>query len=196
MEFDRYYATVSGWISDSHFLSDEIMANDFSKVSKQILIDQINTDNSTALTDQIIGFALPVAGAEGDPKNTSLVVNALPGSGYTGNVTVTYNRVALSAFVGSKDLTFQKGDATTLKDLIPEINTLLGFNLQDDDYVDAAIPTFTGEPNEEHDVILAANADSLAYIGSITITVKGADVELSTVITTTVLNGLTAPVVA
>lgn len=172
------------------------MANDFSKVSKQVLIDQINTDNSTSLTDALISFGLPTAAQEGSAKNTELTVSAVPGSGYTGSVVVEYNRVSLADFVGSKVLDFQKGDADNLSDLIPEINALLGTNLQPDDYVDVALPTFTGTPNEEHDVQLAAAADSLAYLNSITITVKGADIPLSSVITTTVLNGLVAPTVA
>lgn len=167
---------------------------DLTKVPVQVLVDLINADNSLALTSELITFGLPTAATgESPPKNTELTVSAAPGSGYSGSVVVTYNRVAISTLptISAKPAEFQLGDATTIKDLIPEFNALYGVVLTEDDYTDAPLPEFTGTANESHTIQLVAKADSLIYIGSIELTIKGDDVPLSSVLTVLSLNGLT-----
>lgn len=168
--------------------------SDLTKAPNAILIDLINTDNSSSLTEALVTFGLPtVAGGASPARNTELTVSAAPGSGYTGSVLVTYNRVGLSTLpvISTRPAEFQLGDAVNISDLIPEINALYGINLTPADYVDGPLPTFTGELNEEHDVQIVAGADSLVFFGSLTLTLKAEDKDLGTVITITALNGLT-----
>lgn len=171
------------------------MAYDFKDLPNKVVLDLIKTDNPKAanLTNDLVQFGLPTASQSGASRNTQLTITAAPGSGYTGSVDVLYNRVALVDFVGKKDLTFLLGDATKLKDLIPEINELLGINLTGDDYQDVTLPEFEGTANEVHEVQLVTSADSLCYLGSLTIKIKGEDIELGSVITERELNGLQAP---
>lgn len=170
--------------------------SDLTKIPKQVMIDLINTDNGSALTDALLDFGLPTAATGQTPaRNTELTVTAKAGSGYTGSVVVTYNRLHLTTGIltpSGKDATFVAGDKLKIKDLIPELNALLNINLTDDDYVDGDLPTFVGGiPNEEHDVSVVAKADSLCYIGSLIFKLKSDEIELSSVITITQLNGLT-----
>lgn len=163
---------------------------DYTKDPLQLLIELINEDNSLGLTDELVEFGLPTTTTgEDPPKNTSINVSALPGSGYTGNVDVTYDRVPTSGFVGTVDLTFQLGDAENVSDMIPEINALLNINLTENDYVDAPLPEFEGEPNEVIPVIITMDADSLVYLGSLTIQISAGEIDLASVITTTELTG-------
>lgn len=174
------------------------MALDYTKLPKLILLDQINTDNpSHTLTDAQVTFGLPTVSTGGTPaRDTEITVTAVAGSGYTGSVILRYNRVDLSTVPGVLNKVFSLGDGTTVADLIPEINTRYGINLQAEDYVDAALPAFDGTPNEQHDFSVVANADSLVWRGTLVLTVKSEDIPLSTALTTTTLNGLvyTSPV--
>jgi hypothetical protein len=167
---------------------------DLTKAPDQVIIDLINADNTPlALTAELVTFGVPNAAAGENPtKNTELTVTAAEGSGYSGSVVVTYNRVNLATIptIAAAPAEFPLGNATTLKDLIPEFNAKYGVNLTDDDFVDAPIPEFTGGLNEEHTIQLVAKADSLIYIGSVDIVVQGEDIPLGSVVTNTALNGL------
>jgi len=172
--------------------------SDFTKAPDQILVDLINADNGTALTTALIGFGVPTAATGGSPvRNTELEVSAKAGSGYKGSVVVQYNRLNIQDFVGVSatpdGLELPVGDATKYSDLIPEINTALGVNLTEADYVDGDIGEWQGVPNEEKVITITITADSLCFIGSLTLTLHAEDIELSTVITSLVLNGLELP---
>ncbi len=165
---------------------------DYTKAPALLLTELINTDNSLALTPALIVFGLPnAATGETPPRNTTINVSAASGSGYTGQKDVSYDRVPVSGFVGTVDLTFQLGDAENVADLIPEINALLHINLTAADYVDAALPAFGNEPNEVQEVVVQISSDSLVYLGSLTINVTNGTLDLAALITTTELTGFT-----
>jgi hypothetical protein len=168
--------------------------NDFTQSDQQILVAQINNDNSTSLTPALLTFGLPTANTGTNPaRNTSLTITAATGSGYTGSVTLQYNRVDLSTLptINTGAVTvFSLGDAAKVSDLVPEINAAFAINLTASDFVDASLPTFTGQPNEEHPFNVVANANSIVWINQVTFTVQANDIPLSTVVTNTTLNGL------
>lgn len=173
------------------------MANDLTKVPKQIILDMVNAKTGKGFTEASFTWAgLPVVEATG--KNTSLTLTAVVGSGYKNDRVIRYTRPHLGTDVGAvfvasgvgRDLVFSVGDALKIADLIPEINTRLGINLTVDDYIDADLPTFTGALNETHDVQIVVDADSLIFTGSITITVKAEDVDLATAIPDVDMDGL------
>jgi len=174
------------------------MANDLTKIPVAVILDLINTSNpGQSFTQEMLQFDLPIV--DTGSKNTSLTVTAEDGSGYKGSVVIKYNRLHLTTQIASvyvaagagRDMVFMVGDATKISDIIPEINARLGINLTADDYVDGNLPAFSGTLNEVHDVQVVANADSLCYTNSLTFQLKSEEVELSSVITTTELNGLT-----
>lgn len=174
------------------------MANDLTKAPKQIILDMVNAKSGAGFTLATFDWAgLPVVEATG--KNTSLTLTAVPGSGYKNSRVIRYTRLHLQTAIGDpfvasgagRDLIFSIGDAKKITDMIPELNARLGINLTGDDFVDADLPTFTGELNETHPVQIVAKADSLPYIGSITITLKAEDIDLATAIPDVDMDGLT-----
>lgn len=168
------------------------MASDFTQSSKKILVDLINEDNpGHGFTEAILEFGLPTAAPGGSPaRNTQVTVSAAADSGYSGSVDVLYNRVDMALIPGTNPTVFPAGNATNVSDLIPEINARYHINLGATDYVDAALPPFTGEPNEDLQFQVTASSDSLVWFGNLILIVTANDIPLNTVITTTTLNGL------
>lgn len=166
------------------------MALDFSLAPAQILVDQINDDNSSSFTTALFNFGVPAA--DGGAKNTKIVLTAAGGSGYSGTRDIYYNRVDLATVPGNRGTTFQVGDAETLAELIPEINTLYGINLTAADYNDVAIPAFPGEaPHETQTINLVAKSGSIVWRGTLVLTLNANDIDLVEAIENNSLNGLT-----
>jgi hypothetical protein len=166
------------------------MATDFTKGDTQIIVDLINERNAgLSLTPLLVTFGLPTLNAT-DARNTKVTVTAVPGSGYKNFKSLLYNRVELAVIPGARSIEFPKGDALKIADLIPEINARYQLNLTTNDFVDGDLPNFTGTPNEKLDFQLAANADSLVYIGSVTLKIIAEDLDLAVVIANPILDGL------
>ena len=111
--------------------------------------------------------------------HTALTVTAIPGSGYSGTVEVEYDRLAISDFVDlyyPDGLTLQLGNAATLIDFLPEINTALGTAMVEGvDLEDEAIAAWEGIPNETLTADFAILPTSLVYTGTLTFTIDGKD---------------------
>lgn len=161
------------------------------------LINKMNTGTGAAFTPEMLEFGVPTQSAA--TRNTDLTVTAVDGSGYVGNVVINYDRVHLQSDVVNaykasgpdRDEVFSVGNATRIKDMIPEINARFGINLTDEDYVDAALPAFVGGiPNETLNVQVTADADSLCYRASFIFKLKSENIELSTVIVNKTMSGL------
>lgn len=170
--------------------------SDFTQSGDKIVLDLVNADNNSFFTLSTVsvarGSAAPVT------KNSTALLTSLAGSGYSGDVHVEYDRLALQSFVDifyPAGLTVQLGDATDFADLLEEVNTALGTNLVlDTDVATQAIPVWEGIPNETHLLTVPVLASSLVYTGQMQFTLDGNDIALSSVITTTVLSGLNLPV--
>lgn len=164
---------------------------DFTKADVQILLDQINADNSSSLTTSLVTFGA-VAVDSGGVRNSNITVSANVGSGYTGNVQLKYDRVDLATIPGSRSTEFQVGAATHVSDLIAQVNAAYQLNMTAADFVDASIPAFPGvAPHEKQTINLVASATSLIFHGTLVLTIDANDMPLSNAITTTTLNGLT-----
>lgn len=174
------------------------MADNLKQEAALTIFDLINRDNpGLALNKDVVTLGIPTAATVGT-RNTDLPITAIKGSGYKGSVIVNYNRlhlqnnVAVPALSAGANLTFGLGDAKTIKDFIPEINTALGIQLLVGlDLADGPLPTFQGTANETHDVTFPALEDSLCFIGSLTFTIKSEDIDLAAAVTNRELNGLT-----
>lgn len=178
------------------------MANhvsDFKKAPEEIIFDLINFDNpGKTINSTVTQLGVPVAATGANPPaNTTLEVSAVAESGYSGAVTVNYNRLAFDGFIPAAGLTdglkIPVGDATKFADLISEANTALGINITDADYVDGDIGDWEGTPNETKAIQIPAAADSLVFLESLSITLQAEDIPLDQVITVTTLSGLNYP---
>ena len=172
--------------------------SNFTQAGDKIVLDMINEDNNSFFTLATISIARGVAAPV--TLNSTALLTALEGSGYTGTDSVEYNRLQLQEFADlyfEDGLVVQLGDAVSAKDLFDEINTALGTNLVlGTDLADLPIPAWEGIPNEQKEIVLPVLESSLVYLGSLTFKVDGNEIPLSSVITTKVLTGLNLPVVA
>lgn len=173
--------------------------SDFKKAPDQIVIDLIAFDNpSKPITLSLVQLGIPTAATGASPPaNTELEVAAKAGSGYSGAVVVTYDRLSADGFIAAAgitgDLILPVGDALRFADLIDEINTALGINLTAADYVDGDIGAWAGTPNETKIITIVMDANSLVFQGSLHVTLHADDIPLSQVITVTTLSGLNFP---
>ena len=171
------------------------MATDLSKSSANQLYDLILEDNTGAtaagLTFAKVTFGAPADHAGANPGDTDVVVTAVANSGFSGDVTVNYDRLDLAGFTayGAAEVTVAAG--ATVTDIVAAFNALYGAALDISDYDEGASAPI---PDDDGEIFtLVADATSLAYKGSIAITVFLNSVALNTVITTTNLNGLEFP---
>lgn len=173
------------------------MITDVSKSSDLQLFDAIaaaNTGTIGSLVRAGVTFGNPVAGTidhGAGTREVDIVVSAVANSGVSGSVTVGIDRLDLNDFASVEDAEVSVAEGATVADIVTEFNALYGANLSVADYAaDLVAPTADddGEP-----FVLIAHANSLAYTGSISITVFLTSVALSTLITNTDLGGLELP---
>lgn len=163
------------------------------KPSVDLITDLINVANETTLDENKISFGEPVViTPDENGHNTTCVVSSVPGSGYRGDVTVSYIRLAIDLLFKNIAVNLDVSSAVTTKDLLPLLNSKYGLGLTIDDIEDNAIDTATQPVT--HTIVMKET--SLAYINQVVTTI-GPDPEigekLDTVILTTNLNGLLYP---
>lgn len=167
---------------------------DFTKPQKEIVVDLINHTNESNIAHVDINLDMPTPTED---EQVSVEITPVPGSGYGGQVTVFYNRLDIQVFsdiVSPDGIVIPQGEAVTLVDLLPQINTQLGIALTANDVVDVPIEGWDGTPASFLDLYLDMAEHSLVYYGSLKVTIDDNDIPLSSVITNVVLEGLNLPV--
>lgn len=186
------------------------MTIDYTKSPDEILVQLINDENETTLT--IADLVLDTVAIAPDPipdrpsfnnVRTSMGVSAAVNSGYTGGVTVKYNRVHLRTvfpttdpdtvqYVQSTDA-YLPGERTKLSDLLPEINAKYNINIRPEDIFDMDLPTFSGPPPySDMYVRLEMKAASKVFFGAVNIKLLPGDWDLAN-LQFTELDGLVYP---
>lgn len=155
------------------------MQINITKSASQNLMDLINSDNGTALTEAEISFGVPAefddgnGGATND-RNSQVEVSAVEGGGYTDSVTIRYYRLDLDILKGALVLERTLSDTSTLTTVRDAMATTVGLikeevKLVDDQGADLAeLPTIA--EGETATVYLAALSDSYCYIGQTAVT--------------------------
>lgn len=164
--------------------------SDFTKSPFQIVLDLINEQNGTALPTSAVSFGVPALTGT-DEIETALTASAMTGSGYKGSKAFTYNRVPLSFMEANEPDLIVETVVASAHGLIPFLNTTFGINLTVDDIEDTVIPAQAPDVNTE--ITLVAKAGSLVFAGSQALTFTLPLVELGSVLTVSVLDGLYAP---
>lgn len=168
--------------------------SDFTKPQKEIVVDLVNATNTSNIAANAILLSNPEF-VEND--QVKVLIEPAPDSGYGGSVEVFYDRLDIQAFcdiVSPDGVVIPQGEAVSLVDLLPQINAQLGTALISNDVVDVPIEGWDGTPGSFLDLYLDMAAHSLVYYGSLKVTIDDNDIPLSSVITTTILNGLNLPV--
>ena len=166
--------------------------SDYTKDEESIIFDLINFDNGTMFSKAEITLGTPRTNG----ATTDMLLTPVPGSGYGVPMDITYRRVLIQDFLDLYfigGLTLQQGNAVNMSDLLPEINAALGIAIPVESIVDAPIGAWEGLPNEIKTLQLSIKSTSRVYQGNGSIKLDGNDIELSSVITTKVLNGLNLP---
>ncbi len=164
--------------------------SNFLQENNKIVLDLINEQNSTSLPGTAVTFGAPTE-VVADGIATTLVVSSVEGSGYRGDVSMTYNRVPLSFMNDNEPDLVIETEATTTQGLIEFLNTTFGILLTNADIVDAPIPELEADVNTG--VELSANAASLVWHGDVTLQLTATLITLASVLTVTTLDGLYPP---
>ena len=107
------------------------MLLDIQKSGKDIIIDELNKENSTAFLSSDFDFSDPVEIKElGTTRNTQLTVTANAGSNFYGSRNVIYTRMDLVTIFTDIGNPIISKTARKLSDIIPDINTAYGISLK------------------------------------------------------------------
>ncbi len=149
---------------------------DINKTPQELIIEDINTVNGTQLTVPLNAndFLFSAPATFTDPANagvnTKITITAKPTSGYYNSIDWKYRRMDLGAILATQAVSILPGDATLLSEIIPQVNTALGINLTEEDYVDTPLPEIDPLlPELTAPVIIQSKATSLLFIGAGTI---------------------------
>lgn len=168
--------------------------SNFKQSAHQILVDLVNASNAAtglALAPGQISFGAVAPKVGGAAEDTVVTISSEIGSGYRGTVDVEYKRVPMSFMENLAPTLVIETEAANTHELIDYLNDVFGINLQAGDLVSTAIPALM--PDENTDVVFAAEAASKIFVGETTIPLTKTLITLSTVILVTELDGLYAP---
>lgn len=176
------------------------MSIDYKQSPDEILVALINAENDTSFTTNELdlhSLAIapdPVSGRETfNNVRTSLRVDAVPGSGYANGVDITYNRINLRdvfpnndppgvRYPNSTDEGYLIGERSYLADLLADINTKYGINLQATDIFDLSLPVFSGPPPYEPAYVrLEIKAGHKVFIGGVNLRILPNDWDLNNI---------------
>ncbi len=180
------------------------MQINLSKTAAKNLIDLINQDNGTALTEAEITLGAPAAWDDGNggvdnDRNTEVVVSAVEGGGYTDSVSIRYYRLDVDTLKGALVLERQLTETSSLTSVRDAMATEVGLiedqlHITDDMGVALAeLPTIA--EGETATVYLTALDDSYTYIGTTPVTLHPyiADTPVGDEVTQTDLSGFDYP---
>lgn len=139
---------------------------DYTLPPEALLLELINRTNGTTFTPAHLAFGPPIPlTGENDVRNTAVLASPLGASGFMKAVTLRYDRLDLAVLAEDRSTEFERGNAQTVADLLPQINARYGVALTATDIVDSALPPAGEEPV---DVVLQALQTSLVWQGSAT----------------------------
>lgn len=161
------------------------MAINFNQSSAAMLIQLINEDNGTSITQADVNIGLPSDYAGTAGRNTQVTISAKAGRPYSGSFTFHYKRLQLGTAWNS-GIVFTTGTAyVDTHSILPLINSQFGLQLDTSDITNT---TFTGGT-----ATLTAASTSLIWKGSVSITLNAPTVALSTIFSVVDLNGFEYP---
>jgi hypothetical protein len=137
----------------------------------QFVFNQINSANAISLSPYDFTLSPPsdYSNAQYPTLNTQITITPAELTGYTGSMTVYYNRINISQVLGTQSTSIVPAiNATLLSDIIPQINTAYGLDLQTGDYTDAPLPVIpvTQTTPEPISVTIAIDPACLKYTGT------------------------------
>ena len=156
------------------------------KMSLTKLIQLINTDNHTSITEADVTVGLPVAwSAEGNYRNTQILVSGVLAEGYVGQYTFYYRRTDLGVlFNAVLPAVTVPHEAATTAHVVASLNAqypTLDLSVDDVDQVSIS--------DDATSYTVRARSTSYYWIGEVEVIVEREVVDISTVFTVSELKG-------
>lgn len=165
------------------------MKIDISKTAIENVFALINADNGSTHDAATVTLGVPaVRTPDANPRNTTLVLTAVVGGGFTGTDTVTYTRLGMGSGVVTPSFDFETDGDTTNASFKTQVATALGLR-EDQIQITGTLPAAEGD---ETTMTVAAIADSLLYVGSQALTVTWPVPQVPLDLTTKDLSGFEA----
>lgn len=145
---------------------------DFTQSPENIILQTLVATGNMSLTTDDVTFGAPEVSTDSTTLyNTLVTLTANDGSGYKDTRQIKYLRVDISTVPGVRSTQFIKNGETLISDLVARINSRYLLNLvAGKDYADGPLPAFpTGASGETVSVTLTPTAQSLCWIGSLTL---------------------------
>lgn len=161
------------------------MAINFNQSSTGMLLQLINQDNASTLTQADVSFGVPSPYAGTAGRDTQVTATAKAGRPYSGSFTFHYKRLDLGT-TWATGIQFTTGTSyTNTHSILSLINTQYNLQLDTSDITNTV---FTGGV-----ATLTASPQSLVWKGTVTITLNAPTVALSTIFSVADLNGFVYP---
>lgn len=141
---------------------------DINRDPTEIIMEHINVENNTELlaSDFLFSAPMPATLLYSD-INTKVTLNAKITSGYYGSRDVYYKRMDIVPIFNNEAVEVLIGTETLLSEIMPQINTLYGLNIQPNDYTDVTLPVQNPtDPDEPRIVTIAIKLDSYLFMGT------------------------------
>lgn len=165
----------------------------------QLIFQMVNRANPSlklgplSASNVTMGAATPLNG-DLTGKNSKITLTAIPGSGYSGSCTLTFNRLDINqAFIqlGIPALSFQNNSYGTSTDFIDYLNAAHGLNLQASDIVEEVLPAADTVGNISY--TLKMDPSCLCFTGQLPLTITPKSIQLFKAMVGQVLNGFIPP---
>jgi hypothetical protein len=161
-----------------------------------LVIDANATASGLSLSQFTLGTVAVLTGNA--TKNSQVVLTAIKNMGYSGAITLNFNRLSVSSGVKTLPTAISINPADTQAIRITKVATALGL-IQSEVTITGAGGGDLGTPANEDDttvsVTVTPNASSSLYVGSaltIQLTTPDTDIPLSSIITVVDMNGFEA----
>lgn len=148
------------------------VALDITKAPEQILMDKFNAINALNLTVDDWVFGEPESSTLPD-YNTKVVLSPKITSQWFASFTLYYNRMNIETILDNDLVSVPRGNATMLSEVMTDLNTLYGLNIQPEDYFDTPLSILDPQdPDAEVPVTFSCKPGSFLFYGSYQLTLN------------------------
>lgn len=141
----------------AYALVGDKVVDDYLVTAKEHVVRSINSSHRLSLRINDVELGIP-SPASGGRYNSVIDVTALPSSGFSGSISLSYLRKGIEDIVYNRDLDIFRynGLVQTTRDLVPLFNSTFGTKLAPEDVVDEPIPT-------DRSTVLRASPESIWF---------------------------------
>ena len=142
------------------------VALDITKAPEQILMDKFNAVNAMNLSIDDWIFGEPESSTI-NGYNTVVTLSPKVTSQWFASFKMYYNRMSIETILDNDLVSVPRGSATQLSDVITDLNTLYGLNIQPEDYFDTPLSVIDpDDPDAEVPVTFSCKPGSFLFYGS------------------------------